>query len=150
MADYPKEPEARNVTEYMRDTLTGNLRQKELPTQSIRNAVQLLTMDTVVALAVGTQGWVPSGTAPLRITRLHLSSSTERVDFALADRNGTFDILPVGTQGGIDPKEKTLLAAPEAPLYIVEGTLNIYNISGSLASGTFDISYEGVRSSHSG
>jgi len=141
----PKGPIQMNVHNYKKDSLTGNLTIDEIPTQSIKKAVQLLTLDTNVALAVGTAGWTPNGTAPLRLTYLALAASTERIDFALADRNGTFDVIAVGTQGGIDPKTVRLQGAPEAPIHIVQGTMNIYNASGSVATGTFNIAYEGVR-----
>lgn len=145
----PKVPEARNVTEYKRDTLTGNLRQNELHTTMIKKATQILTIDQNVALSIGTAGWTPSGTAPLRLTHLRLAgANVERLDFVLADRNGTFDIIGVGTFYG--NKESRAIydkfASPEEPLYVVEGTFNIYNAAGSIGAGSIEIAWAGVRS----
>jgi len=147
-----QKPEARNVLEFTKDAASGVLKPKTLHTIPFRGAAKLSTIDIDVALAVGTAGFTPSGTAPLRLTYLNFSSSFERTDYSLADRNGTFDIIVVGTAispagagVGARGQQVILRGHPENPIHVAEGTMNIYNTSGSQSAGTYIIAWEGVQ-----
>ena len=151
--DYNK-PEARHVTDFERSDLTGNLKSKIIPNKTIKVFRQLLTTGAGIDFPSGTvTDWTPSGTAPLLLTHMRVActKTAERLEFIWADRDGTFDVLTVGTAVGGNlgvvagwKDEVRVQGAVDAPIHVVLGTLHIYT-GGSTAAGTYNMSYEGVQ-----
>lgn len=150
MADDLIMPQGRNMTEFVRSNLTGSLIPRIVPTKTVKVFAQELTLDANRELSNGTtSGWTPSGTAPLLITRLSFSTTHTALEpktpFILADRNGTFDIITLGTvvNGGAR-SDYHVHGDWERPLYTVQGTLRLYS-GGTVAAGTYNYGFEGVQ-----
>lgn len=141
-------PQDSKVLEFERDAMSGVLKPKTIPTAIVRQGAitRFPTMD--INKAVGSI--TASGTAPLRLTYLNLTFLGAALgEYALVDRNGTFDTFVLGTAalaGGLTLGiNKTLIASPNAPLYAVQGTFVIYNAGGSVADGTYSVAFSGVQ-----
>lgn len=147
MRTQSKTPEARHVVEFLKSDLTGDLQPRRLPTRTFK--VHGRTRETATAgedLPSGTvTKWTPCGTAPLLITNFHAMFVSDYAELALADKNGTFDSIVVGTAVIVgDKKSVWLHGGEDDPIWVVEGTLHIYS-QGSLAVGTLDYAFTGVQ-----
>lgn len=79
------------------------------------------------------------------LTRLHFASNLEESQFALVDRNGTFDAYRVGTATKAEGTNKTIQGNWVQPIAVVEGTFSIYSGQGSVGSGSVTWSFELVQ-----
>ena len=133
------------VIEFRRDGVSGILKPSTIPTDRIRPAIitRYPTMDIDKVMGSITS----SGTAPLRITYMNMGYFGGGVgEIAWADRDGTFDTFLLGSSTTVNGQAMiTLKGDTYNPLHVVQGTLRIYNASGSVANGTYFATFEGVQ-----
>lgn len=138
------------MTDHIRQNLTklthsGELMVDSLPTVTIKKAQIQSTIDTASlrASVTPTQGKVGL------LTYLHLGANISDFEYSLADRNGTFDIIRVGTSAGIANHKTDFYQQGnfKQPIHVVNGSLNIYSAadSGSQSAGSFTIGFEVIQ-----
>ena len=128
---------------FKRNELTGEWKADVLPTVTVKKGV----IQTTISPNSMRSSHTCSGTAPLRLTRLHLFSNKE-CQYALVDRDGTFDVYDVGTALYGQNRQHDLLiqGRPDAPIVTCKGTFAVYTGAGQGShAGSFVIAWEGVQ-----
>ena len=142
-ADNTDNPQVRLSHDVVREPLKGDLLVREIPTVSIKKYNRYNTMD----LNSTVSSFTPSGTANALMTYLHLETSVGTTEFALADRNGTFDSFLIGTPNAPTNAQNKIVLQGDVmePIHAIAGSLNVYNLGGSVSDGTYVIAYELVQ-----
>lgn len=121
---------------YLKKTGTGELVPEEIPTVTFKKGLRFSTLGD--GAVVGS--YTPSGTAPLRLTRLKVSfAGAGSPEWGLVDREGTFEYGLMEAPG-----EVIVQGGPKSPIAVALGTFNIYSL-GSFGAGTYSFAWEGVR-----
>lgn len=126
-------------------SLGGRMVNLEIQSETVKRAARDATSHSANTLLASYEGAVNrvyvanEGTIdkPFRVTRFQLYGDQAQ-EFALMDRNGTFTFMYLEAAGEID-----LLGDQDSPVFVTRGTFNI-RMLGSVASGTFACSFEGV------
>lgn len=138
------------MTDHIRQNLkklthSGEFIVDSLPTVTIKKAQIQATIDTGSLRASVTP---TTGKVGL-LTYLHLGANLADIEYSLADRSGTFDIVRVGTAAGIANHKTDFYQQGnfEQPIHVVNGSLNIYHSanSGSQSAGSFTVAFEVIQ-----
>ncbi len=124
---------------------SGEVMVDTLPTVTVKKAQVQATIDTGSLRASVTP---VTGKAGL-LTYLHLGATDADHEYSLADRNGTFDVVRVGTAAGIANHKTDFYQQGNfrQPIHVVNGSLNIYSDanSGSQSTGSYTIAFEVIQ-----
>ncbi|MDP2672033.1 MAG: hypothetical protein Q8O68_00800 [Candidatus Daviesbacteria bacterium] len=110
----------------------------EIPTVSIKKAQVQATMDTNTLRS----SYTPTSGKRGLLTYLHLASNVAETEYALTDRDGTFDIFHIGTAVGMTTQEITQQGDITRPIHAIKGSFGVYNGAGSQSTGSFTIAWE--------